>query len=118
MRLENKVTYFDLKFIDKEVKILIECIRKSKLKDCRDQVRAWEMLEEFIGLLDRNDKYEEKYIEEVGLYLGKKHKIDDDTIEIMLDRLRLQIEEDPVYVFHYDSEDYADFMFEASRFTS
>jgi len=109
MKIGRKVTNYDITLTDKDIEILIECIQKCKLDNFRHTNHAEALLEELVGIfLDENyDKYVSRYLELVGIYLKHNHKIEDGKIEILLNKTREKIENDYVYVFHYDSEDWA-----------
>ena len=65
MRLEKKVTDYTLKFCDRELKVIMECLKGAKLEDCRDQCWAWDLLDEFKELLGENEDEvnEEEYLD-------------------------------------------------------
>jgi hypothetical protein len=94
---------------DKDIEILIECIRKCKLDNCRHTMHAESLLEDFVEIfLDINkDKYINRYIELVGRYLEHDHKLEPEQIEIMLNKTREEIEDDRNFVFHYEPDDWA-----------
>lgn len=110
MRIGHKVTNYDLSLTDKDINVLIECIRKSKLSDCRDQVHAWELLDQFVEIFldDNKEKYVDRYLDEVEMYLKHNHKIESDKIVKMLEKTREMIEDENECVFKFDSEDWAD----------
>ena len=51
MHLKRKTTYFTLKTTEEEIKILIQCIKGSKLDNPREQSRAWDTLNDFERML-------------------------------------------------------------------
>jgi len=66
MRLEKKVTDYTLKFCYRELKVVMECLKGAKLKDCREQCLAWDLLDEFKELLGENkdnEDDEEEFLE-------------------------------------------------------
>ena len=110
MKVGRKVTNYDITLNDKDIAILIECIQKAKLVNCRHQNHADALLEGFVKIfLDDNcEKYVSKYLELVGIYLKHNHKIEDNKIEMLLNKTREEIEDDKNYVFHYDPVDWAE----------
>ena len=109
MNVKKKVVRYDLSITDKDITILIECIRKSKLENCRHTLHAESLLDSFVGMfLDENkEKYINRYLELVGRYWEYEHNIELDRIEMMLNFTRDRINDDHNYVFHYDSKDWA-----------
>jgi len=109
MKVGHKVTNYDITLTDKDIVILIECIQKAKLDNCRHQNHAESLLEGFIKIFldDNYEKYVGRYLELVGIYLKHNHKIEDGKIKVMVEKTRNQIENDYGYVFHYDPEDWA-----------
>jgi len=114
MKVGRKVTNYDMTLNDKDITILIECIQKAKLDNCRHMNHAEALLEGFIKIFldDNYEKYVNRYLELVGIYLKHNHKIEDDKIEKLIEKTREEIEDDKNYVFHYDPEDYASRLFE------
>jgi len=114
MKVGHKVTNYNITLTDKDIAILIECIQKAKLDSFRYQNHADALLEEFVKIFldDNYEKYVGKYLELVEIYLKHNHKIEDDKIEIMIEKTREEIEDDKNYVFHYDPVDWAVRLFE------
>ena len=114
MKVGRKVTNYDIALNNKDIAILIECIQKAKLDNFRHQNHAESLLEGFVKIfLDDNcEKYVGRYLELVGIYLKHNHKIEDNKIEMLLNKTREEIEDDKNYVFHYDPEDWAERLFE------
>jgi len=114
MKVGHKITYYDVTLTDKDINILIECIQKAKLDNCRHQNHAEALLEGFVKIFldDNYEKYVNGYLNEVGIYLKNNHKIEDNKIEKLIIKTREEIEDDKNYVFHYDSEDWAERLFE------
>lgn len=67
MRVEKKVIDYTLKFCDREIRVLIECLKSVKLKDCRDQSLAWDLLNDFEMLFgdDKDDNDDRDYEAEI-----------------------------------------------------
>jgi len=114
MKIGRKITNYDMTLTDKDIEILIECIQKCKLDNFRHTNHAESLLEGFVGIfLDENyDKYVNRYLELVGIYLEHNHKVEDGKIEKLLNKTREEIEDDKNYVFHYDPEDWSKKLFE------
>jgi len=114
MEVGQKVTNYDITLSDKDITVLIECIQKAKLENCRHTMHAEALLEELVGIfLDKNyEKYVNRYLELVGIYLKHNHKIEDNKIEKLIIKTREEIEDDKNYVFHYDPEDWSKKLFE------
>jgi len=114
MKVGRKVTYYDVTLTDKDITILIECIQRAKLDNFRHQNHAEALLEGFIKIFldDNYEKYVGNYLELVGTYLKHNHKIEDNKIEMLLNKTREEIEDDKNYVFHYDPVDWASRLFE------
>jgi len=51
MHLKRKITYFTLETTEEEIKILIQCIKGSKLDNPREQSKAWDTLNDFERML-------------------------------------------------------------------
>ena len=58
--------------------------------------------------------YDKIFLKEVKNYLKSKYNIpcDCEDISLMLDKLSKMIIDDPIYVYHYDSEYWADYIVE------
>ncbi len=110
MQVGRRIIKYDLSLTDKDIDILIECIRKSRLSDCRDQMQAWNLLDGFVQIFldDNREKYINTYLTEVEMFLKHNHKIDDGLIIKMLEKTRECIDDNSEDVFHFDSEDWAD----------
>jgi len=52
MQLKQKTTYFILETIEEEIKILIQCIKGSKLNNPREQSSAWDILNDFERMIN------------------------------------------------------------------
>ena len=63
-----------------------------------------------------HEEYVEQYVNEVEQILRYKYKINDIVIVFMIFDLLRMIEDDPVYVFHYDSEYWGNFIAKASGY--
>jgi len=109
MEVGRKVTNYDITLSDKDIEILIECIQKVKLNNCRHQNHAEALLEGFIKIFldDNKEKFVGRYLELVGIYLKHNHKVEDDKIEKLIIKTREEIEDDKNYVFHFDPVDWA-----------
>ena len=59
--------------------------------------------------------YDKIFLNEVKNYLKSKYNIpcDCEEISLMLEKLSKMIINDPIYVYHYDSEYWADYITEA-----
>ena len=114
MKVGRKVTNYDITLNDKDIAILIECIQKAKLDNCRHQNHAESLLEGFVKIFldDNYEKYVGRYLELVGMYLKHNLMIEDNKIEMLLNKTREEIEDDKNYVFHYDPVDWASRLFE------
>jgi len=110
MKVGHKVTNYDLNLTDKDISILIECIQKAKLDNYRHQNHAEALLQGFIKIFldDNYEKYVDRYLELVGIYLKHNHKIEDNKIEMLLNKTREEIKDDKNYVFHFDPVDWAE----------
>jgi len=109
MKVGRKVTNYDIALNDKDIAILIECIQKAKLDNCRHQNHAEALLEGFIKIFldDNYEKYVNRYLELVGICLKHNHKIEDGKIEKLIEKTREDIKDDKNYVFHFDPIDWA-----------
>jgi len=114
MKVGHKVTNYDITLNDKDIAILIECIQKAKLDNCRHMNHAESLLEGFVKIFldDNYEKYVGKYLELVEIYLKHNHKIEDGKIERLLNKTREDIKDDKNYVFHFDPVDWAECLFE------
>ena len=88
MKVGRKVTNYDITLNDKDITILIECIQKAKLDNFRHQNYADALLEGFVKIFldDNYEKYVDRYLELVEIYLKKDHKIEDNKIEMLLNK--------------------------------
>jgi len=110
MKVGRKVTNYDITLTDKDINILIECIQRAKLDNFRHQNHAEALLEGFIKIFldDNYEKYVGNYLELVEIYLKHNHKIEDNKIEMLLNKTREDIKDDKNYVFHFDPVDWAE----------
>jgi len=108
----------------------MECLKNGAMScyKARDKGLALDLLNEFEELfpdeiieeetpdveMQEESPYDEFFLNEVGMYLEVKHKIEPDNIVLMLNKLKRQINNDPEYVYHYNSEYWADYIAEAS----
>jgi len=58
------------------------------------------------------EKYNKIFIDEVKSYLESKYKFSCEEISLVLNKLSKMIIDDPTYVYHYDSEYWADYIAE------
>lgn len=109
MEVGRKITKYNVSLTDKDIDILIECLQKSKLDNFRHQNHAESLLEEFIKIFldDNRDKYINRYLSEVEMFLEHNYKLDSDQVVSMAEQTKERINDDYKYVFHYDSEDWA-----------
>lgn len=93
MQINKKTVRYDLSITDKEIKVLIDCIKGCEFSesDCRDQSLALDLLNEFSELFDNKD-YEAEMIDSVmrkpseESILRAKARID--KAQILLRKLR------------------------------
>jgi len=62
--------------------------------------------------------YDKIFMNEVKNYLKSKYKFSCEEISLMLDKLSKMIVDDPIYVYHYDSEYWADYIIEVNNFNT
>ena len=62
--------------------------------------------------------YDKIFMNEVKNYLKSKYKFACEEISLMLDKLSKMIVDDPIYVYHYDSEYWADYIIEVNNFNT
>jgi len=123
MRVEEVTTDYNITFGDREIKVLIECLKNSatSLFSARDKSLAIDLLGELKELFPNEDieqnhdiEYINQYLDGVKCHLRIKYNISPEIVDSWLDKLREHINDDPEYVFHYNAEYWADFMVEAS----
>jgi len=62
---------------------------------------------------DNSRKYHENYINEVYLFL-REHGLSKRDADSLINKFKIMVKQDPLYVFHYNSQYWADYILEAS----
>jgi len=79
MHLKRKITYFTLETTEEEIKILIQCIKGSKLDNPREQSKAWDTLNDFERMLgiekEEDNVITEKFADEIRKELLRKPSV-------------------------------------------
>jgi len=64
--------------------------------------------------MDDNNEYDKIFLNEVKEHLETKYSASPEYINLMLSKLKKQINDDPVYIYHWDSEYWADYIVEVN----
>jgi hypothetical protein len=123
MRVENKIIDYTLNFSDRELLVIIECLKNSAMKcySARDKSLAIDLLGELKELFpdedseQNDDDYVDGYLQEIRDYIQMKYNIFPEIVDGWLVKLREMIDDDPEFALHFNAEYWVDFLVEIAR---